>query len=73
MSSYPATTASSNPNDLESWNHSILCFDLDKLEAASADRASIDQRIGVSLAALFGELSPVEIEPCDEFHCSGYW
>lgn len=73
MSSYLASTASSTINDLESWNHNILSFDLDELEAPSADRASIDQRIGISLAALFGELSPVEIEPCDEFHCSGYW
>jgi hypothetical protein len=65
-------TVTSSAHDLQSWNHNILSFDLDGLEAASADRASLDQRIKASLASFFGELTPVGYEPCDQFHCSPY-
>ena len=71
-----AIPISSNVHDLESWNQSILSFDLDRIEAASADRETSDQVIEQSLAALFGadsSMSPVQYEPCDTFHCGGYW
>lgn len=70
MSSYLATDVSTN--DIESWNHAILTFDLDGLETASADHAGLDQRIGMSLASFFGDHSPVGYDPCDQFHCSAY-
>lgn len=71
MQATPATPLSSNVHDLESWNRSILCFDLDSIASASADDV-IEQ----SLSALFDDdpsASPVKYENCDEFSCAGYW
>ena len=72
MNSYATHTQSPN-TDLESWNQSILSFDLSGLDAPSSDPQSLDERIELSLAALFDESAPVGVDPCTEFHCTSYW
>ncbi len=66
------TTVNSGNQELESWNHNILSFDFDGLDAPSADGASLDQRIKMSLASFFDEMTPVGYDPCTQFTCSPY-
>lgn len=65
--------AASDLTDIQSLNHSILEIDLDDLEVEA-----LDQRIELSLAALFGVESVggdlmAESGGCGQFMCTGYW
>lgn len=59
--------------DIQPLNHHILEIDLDDLEVET-----LDQRIELSLAALFGVEGAAgdlvtENGPCGQFTCTGYW
>lgn len=59
--------------DVQSLNHAILEIDLDDLQVET-----LDQRIELSLAALFGAESTAgdlmaDGGSCGQFICTGYW